>query len=273
MKKTILIPTDFSENAQNAMRYALNFFGNEATFILLNTWQTPYTPPEVLISVEDILIKTSKEGLENELAWIKKSTGMENVQFETISEFGNLVDIIKSVVREKNVDFVVMGTQGASGLREALLGSNTAATAKTINCPLLIIPADATFSEIKNIVFAADYKELENASALKTMVNLGKENSAEIAVLNVLDKGKITTIEEGSQGIKIDHQLAGIKHSYSFIEDNDKAAGIDEYLRTNKSDLLVMLERKTGFFKNIFHKSITRKMAFHTHVPMLVLHA
>ncbi len=270
--KTILIPTDFSESAQNAIRFAIRFFGSNNKFILLNTWQPPYTPPEVLISVEDILMNSSKEGLKNELVWIRKNPELQTISFEIISEFGNLVDIIKATVRKHNIDFVAMGTQGAAGLKETLLGSNTAAAAKGLSCPLLIVPLGASFKHIKHIVFAADYKELENTNVLNTMVDIAEEHGAEIQVLNVLGKGKVTTVEQGYEGIRIDHQLAPVKHDYDFIEEDDKAAGIDAYLETHKPDLLVMLERKTGFFKSIFHKSITKQMAFHTHVPMVVLH-
>jgi len=273
MKKTILIPTDFSENARNAIRYALNLFGDGNHFILLNTWQTPYTPPEVLISVEDILMNASKEGLAKEIEWVKSISSNGKNTYETISEFGILVEILKTVVRERNIDFVVMGTQGARGLQEVLLGSNTAAAAKSLNCPLLAIPSNAKFNGLKRIVFSADYKQIENSASLNTMIDLAEENNAEVTVLNILDKGKITDVNQGYEGMKIDHELAGLKHSYSFIEDDDKAAGIDEFLRTNDTSLLVMLERKTGFFKSIFHKSITKQLAFHSHVPMLVLHS
>ena len=270
--QTILIPTDFSANARNAVNYAVRLFGADNRFILLNTWHAPYTPPEVLISVEDILMKASKEGLEKEVAAAQKLPGAEKIKFETVSEFGNLVDILNEVVREKNVNLVVMGTQGASGLRETVLGSNTASAAKNIGCPLLIIPAGAEFKNLKSIVFAADYKQLEKSDSLAAMVAIAKSQNSEITILNVLDKGKITDVKQGYEGLKIDHLLAGIKHKFSFIEDDDKAAGIDEYLHTNNPDLLVMLERKTGFFKSIFQRSITKQMAFHTHVPMLVLH-
>ncbi|MCG3167124.1 MAG: hypothetical protein POELPBGB_02908 [Bacteroidia bacterium] len=270
--KNILLPTDFSHNAQNALKYALQFFGTGNHYILLNTWQAPYTPPEVLISVEDILMKTSKEGLENELSAALKLKHAEGNTFETISQYGNLVDIISAVAREKKADVVVMGTQGASGIRETLLGSNSASVAKSIACPLLMIPAKSEYKKIRTMVFAADYKHIEKQETLQVMVNIAKENSSEITILNVLDKGKITDVNQGYEGIKIDHLFSGINHSYSFIENDDKAAGIDEYLHTNNPDLLVMLERKTGFFKSIFHRSITKQMAFHTHVPMLVLH-
>ena len=270
--KTILLPTDFSYNARNALKYTLHFFGGGNHFILLNTWQTPYTPPEVLISVEDILMNASKEGLKNELNTAKTLPGAENNTFETISQFGNLVDVVNAVAREKKVDFVVMGTQGASGIREALLGSNTASTAKSIQCPLLIVPAKTEFKNLQNIVFAADYQHIEKQEALETIASIAKANDAEITILNVLDKGKITDINQGYEGLKMDHLFTGVKHAYSFIENDDKAAGIDEYLHTNSPDLLVMLERKSGFFKSIFHRSITKQMAFHTHVPMLVLH-
>ncbi len=270
--QTILLPTDFSANARNAVKYAIRFFGADNHFILLNTWQAPYTPPEVLISVEDILMKASKDGLEKESAAAQKIQGAEKTKFETISEFGNLVDILNEVVREKKVEFVVMGTQGASGLREAMLGSNTASAAKSLSCPLLIVPARAEFKSLKKFVFAADYKQIEKQDSLAVLVNLAKTQNSEITILNVLDKGKITNVKQGYEGLKIEHLLAGVKHNFSFIEDDDKAAGIDEYLHTNNPDLLVILERKTDFFKSIFQRSITKQMAFHTHVPMLVLH-
>ena len=72
--------------------------------------------------------------------------------------------------------------------------------------------------------------------------------------------------------MQLDDQLGGIKHHFDFIEDDDKQHGIDEYLKTNNPDLLVMLKRKSGFFQSIFHKSITKKMALHGHTPLLVLH-
>lgn len=270
--KNILLPTDFSSNARNALKYALQFFGSGNHFILLNTWQAPYTPPEVLISVEDILMKASKQGLDNELNTVKAMQIADSNTFETVSQFGNLVDILNAVAREKKADYVVMGTQGASGLREALLGSNSAAAAKSINCPLLMVPSNIEFKNLQNIVFAADYKHIEKQDSLATLAALAKTTDAEITILNVLDKGKITDVNQGYEGLKIDHLFNGIKHAYSFIENEDKAAGIDEYLHTNNPDLLVMIERKTGFFKSIFHRSITKQMAFHTHVPMLVLH-
>lgn len=270
--KTILLPTDFSSNALNALKFALQFFGSGNQYILLNTWQAPYTPPEVLISVEDILMKTSKHGLEKELNTAIKLPGADKNSFETVSQFGNLIDILNAVARQKNADVVVMGTQGASGIKETLLGSNSASAAKSINCPLLMIPANAEYKNLKSIVFAADYKHIEKTNTLTILVNIAKENKSEVTILNVLDKGKITDVNQGYEGLKIDHLFNGVKHAYSFIENDDKAAGIDEYLHTNNPDLLVMLERKTGFFKSIFHRSITKQMAFHTHVPMLVLH-
>jgi nucleotide-binding universal stress UspA family protein len=270
--KTILIPTDFSDNAQNAIRYATRFFGSHNQFILLNTWQSPYTPPEVLISVEDILMNTSKEGLQNEVNWLSKTPELAGATFETISEFGNLVDVIDAVVRQRKIDLVVMGTRGALGLRETLLGSNTAAAAKSLSCPLLVVPAGAAYMGIKSIVFATDYKELENSRALRPLVAIAEEHGAEIKVLNVLDRGKVTTVEQGYEGFRVEQELAGIRHDYDFIEEDDKAEGIDLYLKERKPDLLAMVERKSGFFRSIFHTSITKKMAFHTHVPMLVLH-
>jgi nucleotide-binding universal stress UspA family protein len=271
--KTILIPTDFSATAGNAVDYAFALFGvNDIVFILLNTYLPVYAPPEVLITVEDVYGEKSRKQLSDEADRIKNTPAGQNAIIETASEFGGLLDITNKIIRERHVDYVVMGTRGATGMKELLIGSNAASAALNLRSPLLIIPHDARYKAIKEIVFAADYKHIDDPQVLVPMTRLARDNNSHVTIFNILDKGKITDADQAYEALKLKEYLGEIQKDYEFAEDDDKAHAIDNFLRDRQPDMFAVLRRKPGFFEGLFHKSITQEMAFHTHVPLLVLH-
>jgi nucleotide-binding universal stress UspA family protein len=271
--KTILIPTDFSDTAMNASTYALSLFGNnDNVYILLHTYLDVYTPPEVTTSIDVAIAEQAHKEMEYELERIKKLTVAKNAVFETVCDYGSLIETIRRIIRERKVDYVVMGTRGAKGISELLIGSNAASAALNLKCPLLIIPDGAEFKGMKKIVYAADYEHLDNVQVLEPMIKLAKDNEVHITVLNILVKGKITDTSQAFEGLKLERYLGEIEMNYNFVEDDDKAHAIEDFLSSHHPDMLVILRRKMGFFENLFHKSLTQQMAFHTHIPLLVLH-
>ena len=130
--KRILIPTDFSNNAWNAICYAMQLFRNqECDFILLNTY-TPVIPSSRFMApmingvrIEDAVRSTSENGLEKTVERIKTTFNNPKHCFETISSFNLLADEVKDVVENYNIDLIVTGTKGASGMEEVFMGSNT----------------------------------------------------------------------------------------------------------------------------------------------------
>ncbi|NNF81705.1 MAG: universal stress protein, partial [Flavobacteriaceae bacterium] len=148
-EKRILLPTDFSENAWNAIDYAVNLFKDEdCIFYLLNT----YTP--VIYHVEYVLVNPAQFGMgdpirensERCLHSIRDRILKENKnprhKIECISAFNTLIPEILEVVNQKSIDLVVMGTKGATGTKEVLFGSNTVHVFKGVNCPVMAIPDD-----------------------------------------------------------------------------------------------------------------------------------
>lgn len=272
--KTILLPTDFSENAKNASRYAFSMFNDDEhyRFLLVNTFAMPYSASEVIVSVNDIIEQDSRKGLENEISQLKKPFKNLESTLEGVSTQGETVSEIEKVAKNQSADYIVMGTKGSSGLMEVFVGSVTSSVLKNVATPVLVIPEGVEFVAPKNIVFAADYMSLKDVSELAPLKEIALKFNSTITMLNVLKKDELTDADEAIEGLKLNAYFQGVPLEYAFLENDDIEAGIAEYVSNNSVDMLAMIERKVSFFERLFHKSITKQVANHIKLPLLVLH-
>ena len=161
--KNILLPTDFSKNAWNAITYAIELYKNEpCTFYLLNTYTPNIAASRFMATVvtsESLAVESySKEGLNAVLNNIQSKYNNKLHSFKTISSFSLLADEVRELVNEYNIDMVIMGTKGASGVSEVFMGSNAVRVIKAVkNCPVLAIPEDFTFGKPKEIAFGTGF--------------------------------------------------------------------------------------------------------------------
>ena len=176
----ILIPTDFSENAWNAIRYAMQLFANnECTFYLLNTY-TPVIPSSRFmakmidgVSIVDAVRDSSERGLHHSVSQIKGQFANTKHRFETISSFNLLGEEIKDLVEKLNIDLIVTGTKGASGIDEVFMGSNTVRIIKSMKrCPVLAIPQHFGYMAPREIAFATDFNRFYTSSELHPQLRL-----------------------------------------------------------------------------------------------------
>ena len=272
--KTILIPTDFSANAQNAVNYAISMFdGEKINFLLLNSYRIiPLGSAEYITNTDMSDYKTySEQGLKQVLKSIKKTFPDKELNIETMSKLGYPVQEMDKIVKRKNVDLVVMGTKGASGIKEILIGSNTADAIKNLTCPVLAVPENASCKNPKNIAFAADFGDIEKPVLLNPMLEIAKKIKAEILVVHVDENGKKHNTEEAYQEMKLNEMFADIPHLFSEIKNSNPAQGIEDFVKTRAVDMLVTVARKHSFIHNLLRGSVTGKLAMHTHIPLLAL--
>ena len=151
--KNILIPTDFSDNAWNATRYAIELFQNEeCVFHLLNTYTPEIASSRFIAASLNGEIGNgadfcSKNGLEKVLEQIRNTYNFPKHQFKTISSFCILVDEINEVVQNNKIDLIITGTKGVSGVEGVFMGSNTVRIIKSIkDCPVLAVPQNFEFA-------------------------------------------------------------------------------------------------------------------------------
>lgn len=192
--KKILLPTDFSENAFNAIRYAVQLFQHEeCTFYLLNT----YTPvlydsdyilhsPASSLSLDELYKANSEKGLQKVKDLIKEEFSNSHHHYELISSFSLLNEEIKDQVSSKHIDLIVMGTQGATGAVQILFGTHTVHAIRRATCPLLAIPSGCKYSTPRNILFPTDYEINYTAEHLRLLKHLALANESIIHVLHVV---------------------------------------------------------------------------------------
>jgi nucleotide-binding universal stress UspA family protein len=262
----ILIPTDFSGNALAATDAAISLFGAEADYTMLHLYHEPYAAATSMISLVDIAMQDSRRSLKEELERIHTKFG-KDLRISGLSEYGDGGRQIASLAARMNIDLIVMGTKGASGLKEVLVGSVAAATINSSSRPVLIIPEGVVVNRdsFKTWVVAVD--DLRNTEILTPVRAIAKLFSASLRFLRII---------QGEKGHTNGHDtrpayLLG-DEGYTELAAEEPVSGIAEFLRRNTTDVLVMFPGNHGFMDRIFKRSNTGKMAMHAGLPLLTVH-
>lgn len=269
--KEILIPTDFSRNAWNALKYASAFYKDEdCHFLLLNAYEVPRTSADMLISLNDIMRRDSEKGLAGWLLKAKKELKNPKHVYSVYSQLGNAASLVSQIIKKEHISMVVMGTKGASGIAEVMMGSVASKVIQKASCPVLAIPEKTHFKPPVKLLFASDYHKISNEKVLKSLVDIAKKYQSKLKILHVCEKGLLNT-EEAVAGVKLDHYFEKIPHEFLFVEPDIPSEGIQKYMDKNTQDMLVMQTHHYDLFERIFHRSEVSKVVFHIHIPFLAL--
>jgi len=277
--KNILLPTDFSENSWNAIVYALDFFTKKnCNFYLLHTTAIYkyYDGSSSIMIINSTIEKTLKNQAKTDLKKLRKKIKKLPVStqhnFITIFSDEPLVSAIKSNVQEKNIDLIVMGTKGASGIKKAIIGSNTADLITKVKCPVLAIPEKATFHKLNEIAFPTDYNIFYQTKILNTLLELMKTCDASLRILHVRKKDeKLTTYQEGNKEY-LHSFFMDEKHSFHRVTNKKIEAGVQCFVESRAIDMIVMVAKNLNLFQQILFKPTVEEISYHTEVPFLVLH-
>lgn len=264
--KTILVPTDFSPYAVNALNYALEFAKIiSAKVEILNVMQLPHLLSG--LNEEQSMLKLQK--LREK---IQEDTATKNIQCAVRFKKGNIVHTIFDFVKENKVNYIVIGTKGANVIQETFIGSVAKGIMHNTECPVLAIPVKAKFEKLRKMVLAVDYRHSTDVSVLKPLKEFAEIFNAEIQILNVMRKDGMTAYKISSIENEIEKYLSPLQCSFDFLHDKDITEGIMEYLLEKNIMMTTTITKHYHLLEKIFHKSITDEMVLHTTVPLFVLH-
>ncbi|AWH86261.1 universal stress protein UspA [Flavobacterium album] len=275
--KQILFPTDFSEAANTAFIYALRFADSfKAELVILHVYDLPIveTPlvPETATEIFDVIEMNQFESFRDELPklhMLAEHQNLGHVKMRNILLYGDLVYNINKVCNDENIDLVVMGTKGASGIKETFIGSVAGAVVVNVKVPVLAIPAEAEYHPVKSIAFTTQYQDKDN-DALKSAMAIADKFGARIQCLYIKNADDPKDIEERINEWKVYYRGSNI--DFFNIEDDHIEQAILDFIENQHTGLLVMRAHKRGFFEGLFHRSLTKKMTYHSKVPLLVFH-
>ncbi len=260
--KKILVPTDFSAIAENAVDFAAKVaLKAKCDLIIFHS-----EDPDVEEDGKKLLV--AAESIKNKYQGLKVEVKLTDKYFNALT--------IEDLFGSKNLELVVIGSGGdEASFEKRLFGTNSSEIAEELNCPVLVVPGIATIQKINKIAFASDLNFLE--TELPRLVNFAKTFSAEILVFHVEpvfpDLGDIT-----KRNIRKEIELIAQKLAYPNISyyteqtsyDNQTHRGIDQFVKSHKPDLLVLFHDKREGFDKYISLTQTDKVVTELPAPTLV---
>ena len=274
--KKILFPTDFSEVADNAFVHALEFAKIvNGELVLLHTFELPvydnqFFPENYNVlfdSLQLIEFDMFKEEIPK-LHNIATERNLDHIRMSHRLMDGNLLHNIKKAIKEEKIDFIVMGTSGATGWEAFFIGTNTGNVLTAVDVPVLSVPLESKFKKIETIGFTTRYRT-KDKKALKEVLKIAKKTNAQVKCLYV----KTNNSDVSEATIKQwEDEFADEPIQFSVIPSDDIQDTILDFILFKDIDVLAMLTYKRNFFVELFKPSLTQKFSNRLHIPILAIH-
>lgn len=271
----ILVPTDFSDYSRSALIYALALAKSLDLDILVyhsfDVGIVPGTNPNLYQKLHYEEEKRAENRLNNFVADFKTQENSPAINILTSSGDAK-EEILKTVERHKT-GLVVMGTQGAAGLREVFLGSVTVSVAQNVACPVLAVPVGLVYQNFDSIVYATNFDD-DDPQIIDTLLKLGEYFDSKLTCLHIYNQmedcivsnKKMEFLEKKYEELP----LNTIRFKSKFHKNTYE--GLEVYLDEQPVDMLVMLMQQHSFFEKLFQKSLSKKVALRIETtPLLIL--
>ena len=276
--KNVLIPTGFSENSWRAICYGMSFLKDkECKFYLLHVISHHQYIHEDNMCSSGLAIK-SIAATEHIVLMEALVTRIKNQFFnskhiiETVFETTFFVDGIRKQIEQRDIDLIIMGTKGATGLKELTVGSNTGDVITKVKCPVLVVPEEAIYKTIEEIVFPTDYNIYYKSRIIDTITEVVNFYRATLHVLHVAKKEKELTELQLKNKSYLDDSLEDIKHSFHFLSHENIEQAVQSFVENQEIHLITMVAKNLNFFQRILFRPLVEKITYHTKIPFLILH-
>ncbi len=273
--KTFLVPTDFSETSKNAARYAAHIakqypglhiiLYNVSDEIVAGSDGTPLSDDD---HSRRKIMELALESIKIELSRIT------NAQITCVAEEGtDLIDSIDRFARHNDIDMIIMGITGSTRLEQLFMGSNTLKMVERGTCPVMIVPPYAQYKGIQDIMITSDFKDVDRtmpARPIQKVLELFKSN---LHVVNVDSEHYVELTDDyKSERAKIENILQGHNPEFYFIRMYDFVEAVNQFVEDKEIDLIITVPKNHSFLSGVFRSSYTKKLAYHSHVPIIAVH-
>ena len=276
--KKVLIPTDFSDNAWDALTYAIRLYDDiPCVFYILNTYETnPSKMPNTMHQfaarkVARLLKKESEENLAKILAHLNDNMLNSKHEYKGISKIGSLSAVIQYVTEKEYIDVIVMGSKGATGLKEIFMGSNTVKVIKEGFCPTVCVPEKYKYEELEQVIFATDFKKHLSKQDVRCLIELQLLHRFNIRFIHIKKESELSEKQQ--------HTMDSLKSyfendliSFEEIEsDAPLSKAITTFAENENANLLCLANYEHSFMEKLTHEPVIKRVGFHTQIPLLIL--
>lgn len=266
--KTIIVCTDFSREAENAVHYAASIAKeNQYNLVLFNLQSVSIHALNAQASADFFYEQT----LKNQKKLSDKANELNTI-YSIEAEFhlasGNFIEELNNCIKITNCDFIVMG-MAEKTLEQRLLGNTVTKAIHRIKKPILIVPGHIEYTGVRKILFAYDTHKCMSWSAMNDIYYFINEFNAEIEVFNVTESLEDFTEVIEDIDLNSGYDMDDIKYSFKMIQSMEVVKAIEEEVKLTNADLLTMIPYRYNLVESLFHRSKTAIMAYKNKVPLL----
>jgi nucleotide-binding universal stress UspA family protein len=272
-----IVPIDFSETSKNAARFAahLSTLAPDVHLILYNVFDTLETGSDSSVLGTDEAEDAGRKYI-MELALQSVKTELSAITDAAVTciaeENNHFLDSLERYVFNNDIQLIIMGITGATRLGQVFMGSNTLNIVKRGIVPVIIVPPDARSVSAKNIMLLTDFQDTEETipiRSVKAILDLFKPN---VHVVNVDHEHYVeVTVEYKREKAKLETLLEGYNPEFYFIRLFDFVDATNQFVSDKQIDMILTFPRKHSFLSNVFKTTYTKKLAYHSHVPIVAI--
>lgn len=258
----VIIPVDFSETSLNAARFSARMLAGrrDTAAVLYHNYESP----------DDFDVSN------NYLESIKKeflAAGVDNVICEGYMG-GDLIQNIAGLARDIRATMIVMGITGKSVIRQAIFGSNTLKLIDRNQYPVMIVPPDASYKGLEHVALATDLKNVADSTPAELISAVLEIFNPCLHLFHVSNQpeGTALTPEQEREKQTLLGLFSRFDIRFQILYRHDFYAAVDEFVRTQDIDVLLTIPKHQSNSMSIFKSTHTKRLAYHSHIPVLAAH-
>lgn len=267
MNKTLLFPTDFSEVSINALRETIRFNKLlQYDLLIVHAYSRPGSEKagSSALKAREYRIEQKYERL------VEAVPELKEMPHNFMKLLGYSTDKILEAVSKSEVGLIVMGTKGAVGVNE-LFGTKTEEVIQKSTVPVIVIPKNGSLTDIRRIGLASDFSKTTDYAKIEFLIHLAERIKKEVVIVTLNREEKDMSKSELKLQAEVLKKMKNISSGVEYVFDTNKERGLVEFCKRNDIGLVGFLPKSYNFIENLFHESMTRRMAYQSPVPLLVL--
>ena len=269
---TVIVLTDFSASAENALRYACAFFekSNKAELLLVNINSVPasYSADGVAMAAISNTLEDRIDKLKDEAAWVAENFANIKITYKAL--IGNFIKTLQELVEEEAAVMAIVGTPAEFG-EIWRWDVDTLRTLTELPIPVLAVPSAVEYKPVANISFASIPGNLHGTSPINSIKKLVHYTGAKLHVVSVVPQQHDEQKEQEAE-TALQDQLKELDTVYHKITGPHIVQAIGQFVEDAHIDLLAVRPRKHGVWYNLFHKSYAKELAKLNLIPVMALH-
>jgi nucleotide-binding universal stress UspA family protein len=278
--QTIIVPTDFSATATNAAEYAVHFaLQVKAKRILLyHAYELPVALDPMMPGIQITEVDDFRKAAEDRLYAFRSNFITKysdtNLIFDVFLTFGSIIGGLASIEEKEPIELIIMGITGGNALEETFIGSNTISVTENIEAPVIIVPAKASFDQINHIMLACDFNDAEKYLPVKEIKSIQTHTNSRVHVFNIEGyKDEYDTkfpVNIMGESFAVHTVLQELNPEYHYSHEKNYVEAVNQFVDTHHINLIITVPKEHHFFARLFRESHTKKLAFHSKIPLMV---